>query len=137
MYAPGLGIAFNLNQASEGTVGAGLAPAVSTDSAVIGQYVDYVNVSDYALETTIDPCVENLEREMCYRLAGTISTLVRNVSNGAVAIDTTVSQPKASGSPLQRTDLTAITQELRQRSVLPFDQGSEPLCRCDLSAVNR
>lgn len=124
MYAPGLGIAFNISQASEGTVTSGLAPAVSTDSAVIGQYADYVNVSDYALETTIDPCVENLEREMCYRLAGTISTLVRNVANGAVAIDSTVSQPKASGSVLTRADLTAITQELRQRSVLPFDQGA-------------
>jgi len=81
-------------------------------------------VSDYALETAIDPCVENLEKEMCYRLAGTISSLVRNVSNGANAIDSTVYQPKASGSPLVREDLTASVQELRQRSVLPFDQGA-------------
>jgi hypothetical protein len=84
----------------------------------------YVNVSDYALETAIDPCVENLEREMAYRLAGTISTLVRNVADGASAIDSTVYQPKASGDPLKRTDLTAITQELRQRSVLPFDKAA-------------
>ena len=123
MYAAGLGIAFTTTQASEGTVVAGKAPAVSTDSAVIGQYADYVNVSDYALETAIDPCVENLEKEMCYRLAGTISTLVRNTANGAVAIDSTVSQPKATGSPLARTDLTGIVQELRQRSVLPFNQA--------------
>jgi hypothetical protein len=124
MYQAGLGIAFSTAQASEGTVVAGKAPAVSTDSAVIGQYADYVNVSDYALETAIDPCVENLEKEMCYRLAGTISLLIRNQSDGANAIDTSVYTPKASGSPLTRPDLTAATQELRQRSVLPFDQAA-------------
>jgi len=123
MYAPGLGIAFSTTQATEGTVVGGKAPAVNTDSAVIGQYADYVNVSDYAMETAIDPCVENLEREMCYRLAGTISLLIRNQADGSNAIDSSVYTPKASGSPLVRSDLTSAVQELRQRSVLPFDEG--------------
>lgn len=83
----------------------------------------YVNVSDYALETAIDPCVENLEREMCYRLAGTISTLVRTVANGASSVDTTALTQLSSGTVLARQNLTAATQELRQRSVLPFDPG--------------
>ncbi len=61
---------------------------------------------------------------MCYRLAGTISLLIRNQADGANAIDTSVYTAKASGSPLARTDLTAMTQELRQRSVLPFDEGA-------------
>jgi hypothetical protein len=123
MYQAGLGIgsAFVTAQAAEGSVPSGQPPVVNTDSAVIGQYADYVNVSDYALETAIDPCVENLEREMCYRLAGSISLLVRAQADGANAIDSTVLVSKAAGTSLQRTDLTALTQELRQRSVLPFD----------------
>jgi hypothetical protein len=35
-----LGVAFTTSTASEGTVTSGKAPAVSTDSAVIGQYAD-------------------------------------------------------------------------------------------------
>jgi hypothetical protein len=75
------------------------------------------------METAIDPCVENLEKEMCYRLAGTISLLIRNQADGSNAIDTSVYVPKASGSPLVRQDLVGAEQELRQRSVLPFDEN--------------
>ena len=111
MYAPGLGYGqasgsvpadltigngeqfpaaqttFSTSQASEGTVGTGLIPVVLTDYAVIGQYCDYVNVSDYALATSIDPALENLEKELAYRLAGTISSLVRTQANAAGVID--------------------------------------------------
>jgi len=120
MYQAGFGIAFNTAQSSEGTVGSGLAPAVNTDSAVIGQYSEYVNVSDYALELTIDPCLENLEKEMCYRLAGTISSLIKTVADNASTIDSSVSQPQSGSNVLVRTVLTALGQELRHRSVLPF-----------------
>jgi hypothetical protein len=120
MYQAGFGLAFNIAQSSEGTVGSGIAPAVNTESAVIGQYSDFVNVSDYAMETTIDPCLENLEKEMCYRLAGSISTLIKNVWDASNTIDNSVSQPQSGTNVLVRSVLTSLEQELRHRSVLPF-----------------
>lgn len=120
MYQAGLGLPFNVSQASEGTVPSGISPSVNTDSAIIGQYADYVNVSDYALELTIDPCLENLEREMAYRLAGTTSSLIKTVVDGANSIDSSVAQSNTAGNPIVRTNITAWGQELRFRSVMPF-----------------
>jgi N4-gp56 family major capsid protein len=151
MYAPGLGVGFDsgdipsdlepvgwpgenvpvgqttfsTSQAQEGSVGTGLVPVVLTDSAVIGQYVDYVNVSDYALETAIDPALENLEKEMCYRLAGTISTLIRNQADAAATIDASVdSGSLTAGTAMTIQDPRKACQELRQRSVQPFTDNT-------------
>jgi N4-gp56 family major capsid protein len=148
MYAPGLGYGqasgsvpadltigngeqfpaaqttFSTSQASEGTVGTGLIPVVLTDYAVIGQYCDYVNVSDYALATSIDPALENLEKELAYRLAGTISSLVRTQANAAGVVDATVySGSKTTGTVLTIQDPIKAVQELRQRSVMPFTEN--------------
>jgi hypothetical protein len=144
MYAPGLGygqtpgsvptdltigngeqfpaaqVAFTTSQQAEGTVGTGLIPVVLTDYAVIGQYCDYVNVSDYSLETAIDPALENLEKEMAYRLAGTISSLVRSQADGSKTVDPSVDVSKTTGTVLTIQDPISATQELRQRSVMPF-----------------
>ena len=123
MYQPGFGIAFNINQASEGTVPSGIAPAVNTDSAQVGQYADYCNVSDFALETTIDPCLENLEKEMSYRLAGTISTLVKGVWDGSSVVDANVNQSLSSSNVIVRTVLTSFAQELRMSNVRYFEDN--------------
>jgi hypothetical protein len=128
MYQPGFGLAFSVAQSSEGTVGTGTAPSVNTDSAIVGQYTDYVNISDYALETAIDPAMENLEREETYRLSGTINTLIKTQFDNLNIIDSSTLTQKASGSVLVRTDLTGMTQELRQRSVKPYDIGANNFC---------
>ena len=122
--------AANTNQVSEGTVGSGITPSVNTNSAIIGQYADYCNVSDIALETAIDPALENLEREVSYRLALTLSTLARNVADGASSIDSSVSgQSAANGTTvLTRTVLTAATQSMLGRNIMPFDKGSNEFC---------
>ena len=128
MYQPGFGLPFSTAQSSEGTVGTGTAPSVNTDSAIIGQYTDYVNISDYALETAIDPAMENLEREETYRLSGTINTLIKTQFDNLNTIDSSTLTQKISGSVLVRTDLTGMTQELRQRSVKPYDIGANNFC---------
>jgi hypothetical protein len=115
---------FSTSQASEGTVGTGLIPCVLTDYAVIGQYCDFCGVSDYALAVAIDPALENLEREMAYRLAGTISSLVRTQANAAGVIDASVySGSKTTGTVLTIADPIKAVQELRQRSVAPFTEN--------------
>lgn len=119
----------NTSQVSEGTVGTGITPTVSSTTATIGQYADYCNFSDIALEMAIDPALENLEREMAYRLALTVNSLVKTTSDGANSVDNKVSTlSKAANTPLARTDLTAATQSLRGQSVMPFDQGANRFC---------
>ena len=48
MYQP---LAANTAQISEGTVGSGITPTVLTNTTTIGQYGDYISLSDYALQT--------------------------------------------------------------------------------------
>lgn len=115
----------NTAQSAEGVVGSGITPTVNTASAVIGQYSDYCNVSDIALETAIDPALENIQTEVTFRLALTLNKLVLNVADSANAVDSSVSGlNKAANTPLTRADLTASCQSLRGKSVRPFDDGA-------------
>ena len=66
MYVP---LAANTVQTTEGTVGSSLAGSVLTNTATIGEYADYANFSSLSLATAIDNTVENVAREMSYRLA--------------------------------------------------------------------
>lgn len=116
--------AANTAQAAEGTVGSGITPSINNTTPIIGQYADYANVSDIALETTIDPLLENLEKEMAYRLALSLSTIVRNTADGAIAIDSSVSIQKAANSTVVLNDLTAACQAMRGRNIKPFDLGA-------------
>lgn len=120
----------NIQQQAEGTVGSGITPSVNTSSAIIGQYADYCNVSDIALETAIDPALENLEREVAYRLALSLSTLVRNTADGSSSIDATVNSLSAANAStfLSNTVITAAGQHLLGRNVKPFDQGTGDFC---------
>jgi hypothetical protein len=81
----------NTVQTAEGTVGSGITVSVVNNTSTIGQFADYVNVSDLSLATTIDPALENIQKELAYRLGLTLSTLVRNTADGASAIDASVS----------------------------------------------
>lgn len=115
--------AANTVQTSEGAVGSGITPSVLTTTATIGQYADYVNVSDYALDTAIDDSLENIQKELAYRLALTLSTLVKNTADGANAIDTSVLVQKPANVPFGRTDITNAVQSLLNRNVQVFDKG--------------
>lgn len=114
----------NTQQVAEGTVGSGITPTVQQATAVIGQYADYCNVSDIALETAIDPALENLEREVAYRLALSLSIIVRNVADGANSIDSSVKNANAAGVLMTRPLLTVDGQSLAGRNVMPFDRGA-------------
>lgn len=115
--------AANVTQTSEGAVGSGITPSVLTTTATIGQYADYVNVSDFALETSIDDSLENIQKELAYRLGLTLSTIVKNTADGANAIDSSVLVQKPANVPFSRTDITNQVQSLLNRNVQVFDKG--------------
>jgi N4-gp56 family major capsid protein len=127
MYVP---LAANTNQTAEGTVGSSLAVSVLTTTATIGEYADYANFSSLSLATAIDNTVENVAREMSYRLGESLSALVRATADGANSIDSSVlvqlaATSTASFTTLSLSQIRNQVQSLAGRSVRPFDEASK------------
>lgn len=130
MYVP---LAGNTSQVSEGTVGSGISVSVLTTNATIGEYADYASFSSLSLATAIDNTVENVAREMSYRLGESLSALVRATADGANAIDSSVLTQLAASSTSTFTTLSLSqirnsVQSLAGRAVRPFDEASKAFC---------
>ncbi len=113
----------NTAQVSEGTVPSGIAASVGTTTATIGEYADYANFSSLALATALDPVVENVGRELSYRLGQTLSAITRAVIDGANSIDSSVSKGIAGGTALALSNIRQQVQSLAGRAVLPFNEA--------------
>jgi len=127
MYVP---LAANTNQTTEGTVGSSLSVSVLTTTATIGEYADYANFSSLSLATAIDNTVENVAKEMSYRLGESLSGLVRATADGASSIDASVLVQLAASSTTSFTALSLSqirnsVQSMAGRSILPFDEASK------------
>ena len=127
MYVP---LASNTTATTEGAVGSSISVSVLTTTATIGEYADYANFSSLSLATAIDNTVENVAREMSYRLGESLSALVRATADGASVIDSSVA---SSLSVTSTTSFTALSlsqirnsvQSLAGRAVRPFDEASK------------
>jgi N4-gp56 family major capsid protein len=114
----------NTAQISEGTVGSGITPSVLTNTTTIGQYGDYLSLSDYALQTAIDDALGNLREEIAYRAALSLNTVHRNVVDTGATIDASVSAlSKAFNSTIAKTDFVAAVQSMQGRGIKPFDEA--------------
>src|ERR1017187_325087 len=127
MYVP---LSANTVQTTEGTVGSSLSVSVLTNTATIGEYADYANFSSLSLATAIDNTVENVAREMAYRLGESLSALVRATADGANTVDSSVLTKLAATSltsftTLSLTYIRNAVQSLAGRSVRPFDEASK------------
>lgn len=124
MYTP---LGANTTQSAEGTVGSGLTVNVQTVNALMGEYSDYANFSSFAVATAIDPLVDNVQKEMAYRLGQSLSLLVRTlVDTSAAAIDPSVAIALAATSTSSyttntNTQLRSAVMSLQGRSVKPLD----------------
>ena len=95
--------------------------------------IDFANFSSLSLATAIDNTVENVGREMSYRLGESLSALVRATADGANAIDSSVLVQLAASSTSSFTALSLSqirnsVQSLAGRSVRPFDEASKAFC---------
>jgi hypothetical protein len=114
-----------VTQSPEGTIGTGLTVTVLQNTSTIGQYGDYMNISDYALGTAIDPTLEALGVQMSYRLAQLINTLIQNVADASSIVDPSVSSlSKPAGTPITTVDITAAAQSLAGINALPMESGN-------------
>jgi hypothetical protein len=113
-----------ITQAPEGTIQTGLTITVLSNTSIIGNYADYMNISTYALQTAIDPALEALGVQMAYRLARLINILIQNTADGAAQLDPLVDQLSKSGTAeLNNNDITSAVQSLQGVNALPFEDG--------------
>lgn len=127
MYVP---LAANTNQTTEGTVGSSLSISVLNTTATIGEYADYANFSSLSLATSIDNTVENVAKEMSYRLGESLSALVRATADGASSIDASVlvelaATSTSSFTALSLSQIRNSVQSMAGRAIRPFDEASK------------
>jgi len=120
----------NTNQTTEGTVPAGIVASLVSNTSTIGEYADYASFSSLSIATAIDNTVENVAKEMSYRLGQSLSALVRFTVDGAPAVDSSVLVTLAAASatsftPIGIGNIRAAVQSLAGRSVRPFIEGKK------------
>jgi hypothetical protein len=93
-------LAANTQQVTEGSVGSPISESSTKIVATIGQYADFINSSDLAMDVAIDDpsLLNNLSTELNYRLALTLNTLVRITSDSATGVDSSVNIDVTAGS---------------------------------------
>ena len=127
MYVP---LAANTSSTTEGTVGSSLSVNVLNTTATIGEYADYANFSSLSLATAIDQTVENVAKEMSYRLGESLSALVRATADGASSIDASVlvelaASTTSSFTALSLSQIRNSVQSMAGRAIRPFDEASK------------
>jgi hypothetical protein len=112
-----------LTQAPEGTIQTGLTATVVSNTSIMGNYADYMNISTYALQTAIDPALEALGVQMAYRMAQIINLILQNTADGAAIIDPSTLIEKAAADPMTSDDVIIASQSLTGVNALPFEDG--------------
>lgn len=110
-------------QAAEGTVGTPITPSEASIQAVLGQYVDYVNVSDFALAIDIGKPLEQLSEMLGYRGALVVDTLTQQAFDAAVSTDPTASVQVPGGSFMTRAVINTAVATIRGKNGRPFAGG--------------
>lgn len=115
----------NTSQQAEGTVGAGISVNIQYQDYQLGQWADFLNISDKAFITTISDDLKNYEREMAYRLALTIDDLVMAYFDFLRTLDSkTANQDVLAGNfQLTKQQIEQVPFSLEGQNVLPMDLG--------------
>ena len=114
----------NTNQAAEGTVGSPISESSTKIVATIGQYADFINSSDLAMDVAIDDpsLLQNLATELNYRLALTLNSLTQLTSDAAVGVDGSVNIQLANGSYLTASNIRTAVQQLAGVNARPLSK---------------
>lgn len=90
---------------------------------MLGQYVDYVNVSDFALAVDIGKPLEQLSEMLGYRGALVVDTLIQQGFDAAVSTDSTCSVQVPDGSYVTRAVINTAVATIRGKNGRPFAGG--------------
>lgn len=88
----------------------------------MGQYADFINSSDLAMDVAIDDpsLLQNLATELNYRLALTLNTLVQVTADSAQTVDSTTTITLANGSYLTANNIRSAVQQLAGVNARPL-----------------
>ena len=115
----------NTTQTTEGTVGSGISVTINYQDYQLGQWADFLNISDKAFITTISDDLMNYEKEMAYRLALTVDDLVMAYFDYLRTLDAkTANQDVLTGNyQLTKQQIEQVPFSLEGQNVLPMDKG--------------
>jgi hypothetical protein len=115
----------NTTLQSEGTVGSGISVAINYQDYQLGQWADFLNISDKAFITSISDDLMNYEREMAYRLALTVDDLVMAYFDYLRTLDAkTANQDVTTGNyQMTKQQIEQAPFSLMGQNVQPMDKG--------------
>jgi hypothetical protein len=115
----------NTTQASEGTVGSGITVTINFLDIILGQWADFLNISDKSFVTSISDDLMNYEREMAYRLALSVDDLVMAFLDYLRTLDSkTSNQDVTTGNyQLTKQQIEQAPFSLMGQNVQPMDKG--------------
>lgn len=115
----------NTTQTTEGTVGTGITATTQYQDYQLGQWADFLNISDKAFVTSISDDLVNYEREMAYRLGLTVDNLVMAFFDYLRTLDSKTANQDATVGPyaLTHQQIEQVPFSLEGQNVLPMDMG--------------
>lgn len=115
----------NVQQQAEGTVGSGISVTINYQDYQLGQWADFMNISDKSFITSISDDLSNYEREMAYRLGLTCDDLVMAYFDYLRTLDAkTANQDVTTGNfQLTKQQIEQAPFSLMGQNVLPMDKG--------------
>lgn len=112
-------LAANTTPTTEGTVGTGVSPSSRVVSATVSQYTAFLTISDFLVDTAIDPLVENHAELLGYSGGLSVDTITRNV----IDAESASTNQALLGSYLRVADLRNLRHSLQANDVSPLDDG--------------
>jgi N4-gp56 family major capsid protein len=103
----------------EGGVGTSLSTSSRTVSATVSQYTDFINVSDFLVDTAIDPIVQSNAELLGYRAGLSVDTITRAVIDNEQSSTTQA----LLGSYLKAADFRNSRALLAGADVEPMEDG--------------
>lgn len=115
----------NTTEQSEGTVGSGISVTINYQDILLGQWADFLNLSDKVDDTTISDDLMNYEREMAYRLGLSVDDLVMAFFDYLRTLDSkTTNQDVTTGNfQLTKQQIEQAPFSLKGQNVKPMDKG--------------
>jgi hypothetical protein len=115
----------NTSQAPEGTISSGISASINYQDYQLGQWADFLNISDKAFITSISDDLVNYEKEMAYRLALSIDDLVQAQFDYLRTLDSkTANQDVTTGNfQMTKQQIEQVPFSLEGQNVMPMDLG--------------
>lgn len=120
MYVP---LAGDAQQQVDGVLESPISVTVNSNSLTLGEFGDYTTFSAFALTAALDDPMVSTSKEMSYRAAQSLNTLVRNTADNLFTIDASVRLQITSGAALDLGTVRAQKQSLVGRAVQSVKNG--------------